>query len=145
MLTTEKTNVWAAKPENIFAFTNDRSILNLTKHYLMDPLTNPSTLKAETTNKAYKNLIKICNSCYFYNVKKVFERCGSIEIKSRMNSTLNALKDQKICICDKNNVNEREFMQQMAMVTYECVIKDSLAILPIWIALLKVGLSFAID
>jgi hypothetical protein len=121
VLTTEKSNIWLAKLTNIYAFSNNESIINFTKHYLVDPA-------FEKDPDAKKTSLSICAQCYFINLKRFFGRKNIAKQDD----------DRKKCVCDKNSIDERGFIQQLAMVTYECVIRDNLVVLPIWITFLKV-------
>ncbi|XP_061717841.1 anaphase-promoting complex subunit 1 [Cydia pomonella] len=44
----------------------------------------------------------------------------------------------KQCICRTYSREEREYVQSLSMVTYECVVKDILCALPIWTTFLKI-------
>lgn len=45
----------------------------------------------------------------------------------------------KECLCRQYSKEEKEHVQLLSMVTYECVVKDIVCALPIWTAFLKVS------
>lgn len=155
MLTTEKSNVWSAKPNNILAFSTNQETVNFTKHYLFDALGNAlfNNLTGNIKNTpGYKSdeiySTNLCSACYFSGVTKVFKLNEKPEaaILRRRSSRINSAEyktmfriDSK-CVCDKHVKEEREFIQILAVVTYECVIRDTMSILPVWMTLIKVSL-----
>lgn len=144
MLTLEKSNIWSATPENILSFSSDKAIVNFTKHYLVNM---EKFLGNEDANESrYPGLNKetsaeenvICPDCYFFPlIKPKGEERTRTRSKSSKSSSKTPVRNLK-CQCVKNTKDERELVQMLRMATYECVIKDKLCILPMWITFIKI-------
>lgn len=113
-LTTQKSNIWSVKPDSIFAFSNDQAVLNFTRHYLV--------------NYALKHDSKVDPIAKFENCAK----CSSPSNQQLFKSA------KKICLCMDSIAEEKLFIQLLSIITYECVIHDTLQALPIWVTYLKV-------
>lgn len=87
----------------------------------------------------FTNDDKIRNFVKQYLVKDVTTNvCADCLVESRKKKGLKEVVLNKQCMCRKYTKEEREHLQTLAMVTYECVVKDILCALPIWTTFLKV-------
>ncbi|XP_026330751.1 anaphase-promoting complex subunit 1 isoform X3 [Hyposmocoma kahamanoa] len=107
-LTLDKSHIWSPTPDNIQLFSNDIKVKNFVKHYLTKERT----------------LTNICSDCLIIPKKR----------KGLKNEPFMA----KECLCRQYSKEEKEHVQMLSMVTYECVVKDILCALPIWTAFLKI-------
>ncbi|CAK1542886.1 unnamed protein product [Leptosia nina] len=111
-LTLDKSNIWSAKPDNIELFTNDARVQNFIKHYLAKD------------NRDEPIGANICADCLVFKKKR-----SSVKTSGLIN---------KGCVCRKYTKEEQELLQNLSVVTYECVVNDVLRALPIWTTFLTI-------
>lgn len=150
-LTTENVIAWAARPEHITAFTNDKTVLNIVENFLQG-----------FNKQKIKKIVKIVDTCRNSSRSSSgFFTHSSSNISGRMCSTY--LEDRSIDDTDEKmevvetsqsskfiqrnskteikspeaNNSERHLLQTFSIVAYECVVKDKITLLPLWINLYK--------
>ncbi|XP_066581363.1 anaphase-promoting complex subunit 1 isoform X2 [Prorops nasuta] len=129
-LTTENVIAWAARPEQITSFTNDKTVLNIVKYFLQWPKGSKDeeiNLKINI-NKDHKNAERT-------------ETSWAEQLVTIGNKQTN-VKMIKTNTADPTELNEilnyeKQFLQTFAIIAYECVVKDKISLLPIWVNLLK--------
>ncbi|VVD00273.1 unnamed protein product [Leptidea sinapis] len=95
-LTLDKTNVWSATADNIELFTNDAKVQNFVRHYL----TKQMYIGANQYNGAN------CADCLVMKKRRGVK--GEVA--------------RGACLCRKYTREEREHVQSLSVLTYECVI-----------------------
>ncbi|XP_050663661.1 anaphase-promoting complex subunit 1-like [Leptidea sinapis] len=111
-LTLDKTNVWSATADNIELFTNDAKVQNFVRHYL----TKQMYIGANQYNGAN------CADCLVMKKRRGVK--GEVA--------------RGACLCRKYTREEREHVQSLSVLTYECVVRDVLCALPAWTTFLKI-------
>ncbi|KAF7995485.1 hypothetical protein HCN44_006592 [Aphidius gifuensis] len=114
-LTTENLIPWAARQEYVTSFTNDKTVLNIVKYFL------------QKQNNCIVNKYKVSSS------NPLFE--STTYEKMEINDDIN--DKQTSHYSDVEN-NEKFFLQTLAIIVYECVIKDKVSLLPLWVNLYKI-------
>ncbi|XP_050344648.1 anaphase-promoting complex subunit 1 [Nymphalis io] len=107
-LTLDKSNIWSVTPENIELFTNDEKVKNFVKHYLNKNVNGP----------------ELCGDCLLLHRKR-----KGVKSDAQL---------PRQCLCRKYSRDEREYLQGLAMLVYECVVKDIMCALPIWTTFMKI-------
>ena len=70
--------------------------------------------------------------------------CADCLVLSKKKKGVKEVVLNRQCQCRKYTKEEREHLQTLGMVTYECIVKDILCALPIWTTFLKVRLVFKV-
>lgn len=142
-LTTENVIPWAAQSEHITSFTNDKTILNIVKYFLdgtsrqkfQDDILQdiyPSKNQSKTLKSSMDRTDTIRDQSSFVNDRmEIGETSFSEKIQESYNDT--ELKQ----ILEEMSESERHFLQIFPIITYECVIKDKVSFLPLWVNLYK--------
>uniref|UniRef100_A0A0C9RW07 ANAPC1 protein n=1 Tax=Fopius arisanus TaxID=64838 RepID=A0A0C9RW07_9HYME len=130
-LTTENVIPWAARQEHVTSFTNDRTVLNIVKYFLQKRARETVEEKSE-----FSGVSKI-SSGY---VSKSFG--DSLSEKMEIGENSSPVRNQQglVNIQDEfreMSESERYFLQTLAIIVYECVIKDKVSLLPLWVNLYK--------
>ncbi|KAH0560894.1 anaphase-promoting complex subunit 1 [Cotesia glomerata] len=121
-LTTENVIPWATKQDLITSFTNDETVLNIVKYFLQ-PTAEPKPRKKRIRRRPKKEL-----DC---SAEKMDVSDTSIMKIREQNSILN------LGIYKDFRLQEKHFMQTLAVIVYECVIKDKISFMPLWINIYK--------
>lgn len=123
-LTTENVMPWTAQSEHVTSFTTDKTILNVVKYFLRGSTIEikPSEIICPTTTSK----------------KRKFEETDGGNEKFEISDVANS----KGSVLKKNNeqdssVEINKFLQAFASIVYECVIKDKINLLPIWVNVIK--------
>lgn len=146
-LTTDNVIAWAAQSEHITSFSNDKTILNIVKYFLDG-----------TTRQKFQDEI-LQDICPFKNQSKTPKR-----LNDSMDRTTDSIREQSSFVNDRMEIgelsfsekiqesyddielkqileemseSERHFLQIFPIITYECVIKDKVSFLPLWVNLYK--------
>ncbi|XP_012223687.1 anaphase-promoting complex subunit 1 isoform X2 [Linepithema humile] len=93
-LTTENVIAWAARPEYVTSFTNDKTVLNIVTYFL----------------QWFKKEI-ICSENTKYSLQN--------DVQCKMPES------------------ERYFLHIFAIIVYECIIKDKVSLIPLWLHIIK--------
>ncbi|XP_026741870.1 anaphase-promoting complex subunit 1 [Trichoplusia ni] len=87
----------------------------------------------------FTNDDKIRNFVKQYLVKDVGTNvCADCLVLSKKKKNVKEVVLNRQCQCRKYTKEEKEHLQTLGMVTYECVVKDILCALPIWTTFLKI-------
>ncbi|XP_046750016.1 anaphase-promoting complex subunit 1 [Diprion similis] len=140
-LTTENVIAWAAKPENITSFTNDKTVLNIVKNFLQG-LTKHKTKRISRYSETGRNSSKTNSSSFAQTSGRLSGYSEDLDEKMEVtessqtskNLTESFANDHKI---SELNISERHLLQTFAIVAYECVVKDKISLLPLWVNLFK--------
>ena len=145
-LTTENVIAWGAQSEHITSFSNDKTILNIVKYFL------DGTSREKFQDEILQNTYSSKNQ--FKSPKRIgdsMDRTDSIRDQSSFSSDRMEIGEPSIFGQNKESCNEREiknilqemsdserhFLQMFAIIAYECVIKDKVSFLPLWVNLYK--------
>lgn len=149
-LTTENVIAWAARPECVTSFTNDKTILNIVKCFLQWPKQNKTKTEISFKMQSCGSLAKNSSGYLSQSLSNTSERIGgswneqsdSSNEKMEIVETLSCSKDaNSICKYDGQHSEmtefEKQFLHTFAIIVYECVIKDKVSLLPLWVNLIK--------
>ncbi|XP_008202865.1 anaphase-promoting complex subunit 1 [Nasonia vitripennis] len=120
-LTTEDIIVWTASLKQITSFTTDTTVLNFVNGFLKKGDLNHHTIcDSFCMNKMHDKLSSLC--------------CSGIQDSSHETSiNFNNVNE----IPQEISVTENHYLQILISMTYECVIKDKINFLPLWISIYK--------
>lgn len=125
-LTTENIITWAARPEHVTSFTNDRTILNIVKYFLRNPK-KPKNDNRFNINKSVTHKIHNDSTNFTNWDRRIDISSEKMDIADHVASSGQDLKN------DVEIVNfETQFLQTFAVIIYECVIKDKVSLIPLW-------------
>lgn len=150
-LTTEDVIAWAARPESVTSFTNDKTILNIIKHFLQWP--KKGRMKNELNGKTQScssSTAKNSSGYLSQSLSDTSERTSSSWIE-RSESSSERMEVVELSVGLKNasysnkldgqfsemTEFEKQFLHTFAIIVYECVIKDKVNLLPLWVNLIK--------
>ncbi|XP_017886466.1 anaphase-promoting complex subunit 1 [Ceratina calcarata] len=149
-LTTENVMAWAARPESVTLFTNNKTILNIVKYFLQWPKTDKDkdqvNLKAHSSGNSCKNSSGYVSQSLSDSSEKT---SGSWNEQSDCSSEKMEIAESSFVSKDTNPLSkidgryfemtesERQFLHTFAIIVYECVIKDKVSLLPLWVNLIK--------
>ncbi|XP_023247681.1 anaphase-promoting complex subunit 1 [Copidosoma floridanum] len=120
-LTTEDIIVWSASLKQIISFTSNKTILNFIHRFLeKSTLLKDVTCDDYCTNKTHcdKNLL-----CFV--LPQVFSY--------KKEDTYHQIHEVQLDI----SVSENNYLQTLIRITYECVIRDKVNLLPLWVNFTK--------
>ncbi|KAG7200866.1 hypothetical protein KM043_003229 [Ampulex compressa] len=118
-LTTENVIAWAARPEYVTSFTNDKTVLNIVKYFLQWPKEDRLKNEDNSGSQSYSSLTKISSG---YLSQSLNDTSGNWSEKLEVSEMMEF---------------ERHFLNTFAIIIYECVIKDKVGLLPIWVNMIK--------
>ncbi|XP_071867310.1 anaphase promoting complex subunit 1 isoform X1 [Bombus fervidus] len=149
-LTTENVIAWAARPECVTSFTNDKTILNIVKCFLQWPKQNKTKTEINFKMQSCGSLAKNSSGYLSQSLSNTSERISgswneqsdSSNEKMEIVETLSCSKDaSSFCKYDGQHSErtefEKQFLHTFAIIVYECVIKDKVSLLPLWVNLIK--------
>lgn len=149
-LTTENVIAWAARPECVTSFTNDKTILNIVKCFLQWPKQNKTKTEISFKMQSCGSLAKNSSGYLSQSLSNTSERISgswneqsdSSNEKMEIVETLSCSKDaSSFCKYDGQHSEmtefEKQFLHTFAIIVYECVIKDKVSLLPLWVNLIK--------
>ncbi|XP_033307118.1 anaphase-promoting complex subunit 1 isoform X2 [Bombus bifarius] len=149
-LTTENVIAWAARPECVTSFTNDKTILNIVKCFLQWPKQNKTKTEISFKMQSCGSLAKNSSGYLSQSLSNTSERISgswneqsdSSNEKMEIVETLSCSKDaNSFCKYDGQHSEmtefEKQFLHTFAIIVYECVIKDKVSLLPLWVNLIK--------
>ncbi|XP_063980252.1 anaphase-promoting complex subunit 1 [Diachasmimorpha longicaudata] len=133
-LTTENVIPWAARQEHVTSFTNNKTVLNIVKYFLQKRTSENFERKFD--EEAMQGSTKASAG----HVSKSFGE-SSTE-KMEIGETSSPAKSLHSPISPQDEPREvskveRYFLQTLAIIVYECVIKDKVSLLPLWVNLYK--------
>ncbi|XP_034943915.1 anaphase-promoting complex subunit 1 [Chelonus insularis] len=139
-LTTEDVIPWAARHEYVTSFTSDKTVLNIVQYFLKK-LTEPiSEINKSKISKNRSRRSERSNK----TLSDTFGLDKSYDYSEKMDISEGASSSMKTVICnnvknENQDVSESEqyFLQTMALIVYECIIKDKVNLLPLWVNLYK--------
>lgn len=148
-LTTENVIAWAARPECVTSFTNDKTILNIVKCFLQLPkknkIKNEIIIKVQSSGSSIKNTSGYLSQSLSDTSERII--CDSWNERYNSNGKveiieLSTLKDTSyLCKYEEQYSEmsefEKYFLHTFAIIVYECVIKDKVNLLPLWVNLIK--------
>lgn len=121
-LTTDNVIVWTASLRQITSFTTDSIILHFMNGFLK---------KSKTIDS------KKCG----YFVDTVFDKLSVLCLTNFNGLTIESDKlksvDQVLHIPQKISLGENHYLQSLLTITYECVIRDKISLLPWWLHVYK--------
>ncbi|XP_011495610.1 PREDICTED: anaphase-promoting complex subunit 1 [Ceratosolen solmsi marchali] len=121
-LTTEDVIIWTASLKQITSFTTDTTILNFVNRFLKKgDLSNHARCDNFCMNKIHNQLSSLCFA-YFQN--------SSVERVDNLNQVYE--------IPQEISVIENHYLQILITMTYECVIRDKINFLPLWVSIYKI-------
>lgn len=147
-LTTENVIAWAARPECVTSFTNDKTVLNIVKYFLQWPkrekIKNETTLKTQSCGSLGKSSSGYLTQSLSDTSEKINgswnEQSNSCNEKMEISDLSSDLKDisyiRETQYSDMSEFEE-QFLHTFAIIVYECVIKDKVSLLPLWMNLIK--------
>ncbi|XP_076758476.1 anaphase promoting complex subunit 1 [Xylocopa sonorina] len=149
-LTTENVIAWAARPECVTSFTNDKTILNIVKYFLQWSKKNKSTNDTNLKVQSYGSLAKNSSGYQSQSLSDISERPSS-NWNDRSDSSIEKMEIVESSSGSKNPNHllkleeqlseltefEKQFLHTFAIIVYECVIKDKVSLLPLWVDLIK--------
>lgn len=149
-LTTENVIAWAARPECVTSFTNDKTILNIVKCFLQWSKQNKTKTEISFKMQSCGSLAKNSSGYLSQSLSNTSERISgswneqsdSSNEKMEIVETLSCSKDaSSFCKYDGQHSEmtefEKQFLHTFAIIVYECVIKDKVSLLPLWVNLIK--------
>ena len=145
-LTTGNVIAWAAQSDHITSFSNDKTILNIVKYFL------DGTSREKFQDEILYNVYSSKN--HFKTPKRIGEsidKTDYIRDQSSFSADRMEIGEPLTLGQCKENFNEsqskqsfqgmsdseRHFLQMFAIITYECVVKDKVSFLPLWVNLYK--------
>ncbi|XP_013161893.1 PREDICTED: anaphase-promoting complex subunit 1-like [Papilio xuthus] len=121
-LTLDKTNMWLATPDNIDLFTNDDKVRSFVKHHLHgEHASGAGGGPQGSGGVAGASGGGACADCLV-----------ALRRRARGEGV------PRVCRCRRYSREEEEHAQALSMLTYECLVKDSLCALPLWATFLKI-------
>ncbi|XP_078053194.1 anaphase promoting complex subunit 1 isoform X2 [Augochlora pura] len=149
-LTTENVIAWAARPESVTSFTNNKTVLNIVKYFLQQPKKDKTNIDSNLTAQSYSSLAKSSSGYLSQSLSDVSERISG-SWNERSDSSIEKMEIAELSSGLKNVNNsskfegqhfdmtefEKHFLHTFAIIVYECVIKDKVTLLPLWVNLLK--------
>ncbi|XP_024938958.1 anaphase-promoting complex subunit 1 isoform X2 [Cephus cinctus] len=149
-LTTENVITWAARPEHVTSFTNDKTVLNIVKYFLQG-LAKEKSKKDTCINTQSRGIRSKFSSNYTNpNLNESLERAAgysfeqtdvSTSQKMEIGETSPTKRKQSLSNTSEDTEEmtqmEKHFLQTFAIIVYECVVKDKVSLLPLWINLFK--------
>ncbi|XP_076677551.1 anaphase promoting complex subunit 1 isoform X2 [Andrena cerasifolii] len=145
-LTTENVIAWAARPEYVTSFTNNKTVLNIVKYFLQWPkkykIKDESNLNAQSDGSAAQS------SFVRQDVSGMSERTSWNEPSNSANDKMeiadapsSSKNTSYLCKLEGEHSEmtefEKQFLHTFAIIVYECVIKDKVTLLPLWVNLVK--------
>ncbi|KAK0085319.1 hypothetical protein PV325_005429 [Microctonus aethiopoides] len=131
ILTMDDVIPWAARQEHVTSFTNDKIVLNIVKYFLHKRITSHSKIDFEHGINNFSDIIEKVK-LYEHSSEKM-EIC---EMSSSMKNNQNLTNISHIDYLDASN-SEKHFSQTLAIIVYECVVKDKVSLLPLWVNIYK--------
>nr|XP_033324577.1 anaphase-promoting complex subunit 1 [Megalopta genalis] len=149
-LTTENVIAWAARPESVTSFTNNKTVLNIVKYFLQWPKKDKTNIDSNLNAQSYSSLAKSSSGYLTQSLSDVSERISS-NWNERSDSSIEKMEIAELSSGLKNTSCsykfegqhfdmtefEKHFLHTFAIIVYECVIKDKVTLLPLWVNLLK--------
>nr|XP_034193924.1 anaphase-promoting complex subunit 1 isoform X2 [Osmia lignaria] len=147
-LTTENVIAWAARPECVTSFTNDKTVLNIVKYFLQWPkkekIKNENTLKTQSCGSLGKSSSGYLTQSLSDTSEKISGSWNgqsySCNEKMEIADLSSDLKDisyiRETQYSDMSEFEE-QFLHTFAIIVCECVIKDKVSLLPLWMNLIK--------
>lgn len=143
-LTTENVIAWAARPECVTSFTNDKTILNIVKCFLQWPKQDKTNLKVQSCGTSAKNssgYLSQSSSNTSERTSSWNERLDFCNEKMEIVGLSNLKSTSSFCKYEGQYSEmtefEKQFLHSFAIIVYECVIKDKVSLLPLWVNLIK--------
>lgn len=150
-LTTENVIPWAAHPECVTSFTNNKTVLNIVKYFLQ--WTKKDKIKDENNinSQSYGSLAKSSSGYLTQSLSDTSERISG-SWKEQSSSSNEKMEIAELSSGLKNTSHyssklkgqhfemtefEKQFLHTFAIIVYEYVIKDKLILLPLWVNLIK--------
>ncbi|XP_057330298.1 anaphase-promoting complex subunit 1 [Microplitis mediator] len=119
-LTTEDVIPWAARQEFITSFTNDRTVLNIVKYFLQ-PQIEPKPKRKRVRRRQKDDPESSAEKMDVSDTSTVKMHEHSVNFDLH--------QDFKYA--------EKHFLQTLAIIVYECVVKDKVSFLPLWANIYK--------
>lgn len=121
MLTTEDVIGWTASLRQITSFSANTAILNFVDRFL----------KSGDINSQIR--------CYNFCMNKIHDKLGPLCVIHSESSTSEILENliQAYEIPQEISIKENHNLQILITMTYECVIRDKINFLPLWISICK--------
>lgn len=142
-LTTENIIPWAARHEYVTAFTNDKTVLNIVKYFLQKQVNEFSNSLKDNHSIRNHSRLSGYNTKNFGNDSIGKDRAfdHSMEIMDTVETpmTMKNIQDLTNIQDDFPEIPDPEkyFLQNLAIIIYECVIKDKVSLLPLWVNMYK--------
>ncbi|XP_076241205.1 anaphase promoting complex subunit 1 isoform X2 [Calliopsis andreniformis] len=149
-LTTENVIPWAARPECVTSFTNNKTVLNIVKYFLQWPKKEKIKDENNLNVQSYGSLAKISSGYLTQSLSDTSEKISnswneqstSFNEKMEITELSSGLKNTSyLCKLEGRHSEitefEKQFLHTFAIIVYECVIKDKLILLPLWVNLIK--------
>ncbi|XP_012141180.1 anaphase promoting complex subunit 1 isoform X2 [Megachile rotundata] len=147
-LTTENVIAWAARPECVTSFTNDKTVLNIVKYFLQWPKKEKIKTENKLKMQSHGSLGKSSSGYLTQSLSDTSEKIsGSWNEQSNSYNEKMEIADLSTELKDNSYKSEtqysdmsefeEQFLHAFAIIVYECVIKDKVSLLPLWVTLLK--------
>ncbi|XP_076165385.1 anaphase promoting complex subunit 1 isoform X2 [Ptiloglossa arizonensis] len=149
-LTTENVIAWATRPEYVTSFTNNKTVLNIVKYFLQWPKKDKIKIENNLNAQSYGNSIKSSSGYLTQSLSDTSERISGswneqpdssserMEIAESSSGLKNTSYSYKLeGLHSEMTEFEKQFLHTFAIIVYECVIKDKVTLLPLWVNLIK--------
>lgn len=146
-LTSENVNAWATRPEHVTSFTNDKTVLNIVKYFLQGLTKGGSENVNSWESQSCRNQNKGSSGYISQTINEKTSECS----RDRSANSSERMETGEISVGLKNiqssskvhedlqkmTDSEKYFLQTFAIIAYECVVKDKVSLLPLWVNLFK--------
>ncbi|XP_053998022.1 anaphase-promoting complex subunit 1 [Hylaeus anthracinus] len=149
-LTTENVIAWAARPESVTSFTNNKTVLNIVKYFLQWPKKDKIKIEDSLSSQSHGSLAKNSSGYLTQSLSDTSDR-ASCSWNEQPDSSSEKMEIAELSSGSKNTSClskpegqysemtefEKQFLHTFAIIVYECVIKDKVTLLPLWVNLIK--------
>ncbi|XP_076632222.1 anaphase promoting complex subunit 1 [Colletes latitarsis] len=149
-LTTENVIAWAARPEYVTSFTNNKTVLNIVKYFLQWPKKDKIKVENNLNSQSHGSVAKSSSGYLTQSLTDTSER-ASCSWNEQQDSSGEKMEIAELTTDVKNTSDlykhkeqysemtefEKQFLHMFAIIVYECVIKDKVTLLPLWVNLIK--------
>ena len=135
---------WVARAGHVTSFTNDRTVLNIVKYFLngcaneeskremtRDGLVSSSHSKnnSGSTSKSFNDSMEKASRSHEGEKMEIGEISSPARISQRLTNVEQDMREV--------SEGEKHFLQILATIVYECVIRDKITLLPLWVNMYK--------
>ncbi|XP_012289018.1 anaphase-promoting complex subunit 1 [Orussus abietinus] len=136
-LTTENVIPWAVHSEQVTSFTSDKTVLNIVKYFLQILNKGEARTDKELESDSNDKSTSAHLTQSFLDTSGSTLGCSTEKFPSEkmdVGETSVEKDSPKVHQVPREVTDsERQFLQTFAIIVYECVIKDKVSLLPLWV------------